>query len=133
MKPNPIAFTAGLVLAVVLGLAERYLLWPQLLAPGRLDLNSPTMRLVYTLVGAIPALAGGYLAARLATTRPLLVGTLVGTALLVPMLLALPRVLEAYRQVPQSPIPLVLAIVLRPLAAAGGAYLTGRLAPARGT
>ena len=67
MKPNPIAFTAGLVLAVVLGLAERYLLWPQLLVPGPLDLNNPTIRLVYTLVGAIPALAGGYLAARLAT------------------------------------------------------------------
>jgi len=121
------AVLIGAGVAALLGMAAGFLLWPRLIAAGVLDLQQFNQRVLYILVGALPALLGGYIAGRLAPDRPVAHGMAVGFLLLVPLLVALPAVLRAYHEVPQSPLPILLAWVMRPVAAAAGAYLTGRV------
>jgi len=121
------AVLAGAGVAALLGLAAGFLLWPKLIASGVLNLEQFNHRVFYTLAGALPALLGGYIAGRMAPDRPVAHGMAVGILLLIPLLVALPAVLRAYHQVPQSPLPILLAWVMRPVAGAAGAYLTGRV------
>ncbi|HEU5153636.1 MAG TPA: hypothetical protein VFU03_02780 [Gemmatimonadales bacterium] len=121
------AVLAGAGAAALLGMAAGFLLWPRLIAAGVLDLEQFNHRMLYILAGALPALLGGYIAGRMAPDRPVAHGIAVGVLLLIPMLVALPAVLKAYHEVPQSPLPMVLAWVMRPVAGAAGAYLTGRV------
>ena len=121
------AVLAGAAVAALLGMAAGFLLWPRLIAAGVLDLQQFNHRVLYILAGALPALLGGYIAGRLAPDRPVGHGIAVGVVLLIPLLVALPAVIRAYHQVPQSPLPILLAWVMRPVAGAAGAYLTGRV------
>ena len=121
------AVLAGAGVAALLGLAAGFLLWPKLIASGVLNLEQFNHRVFYILAGALPALLGGYIAGRMAPERPVAHGMAVGILLLIPLLVALPAVLRAYHQVPQSPLPILLAWVMRPVAAAAGACLTGRV------
>jgi|SRR5262245_34460216 len=125
------AVLAGAVVAALLGLAAGFLLWPRLIAAGVLDLQQFNHRLLYILAGALPALLGGYIAGRMAPDHPVGHGVAVGIVLLIPLLVALPAVIRAYHEVPQSPLPIVLAWVMRPVAGAAGAYLTGRVETAQ--
>jgi hypothetical protein len=121
------AVLAGAGVAALLGLAAGFLLWPKLIASGVLNLEQFNHRVFYILAGALPALLGGYIAGRMAPDRPVAHGMAVGILLLIPLLVALPAVLRAYHQVPQSPLPILLAWVMRPVAGAAGAYLTRRV------
>jgi hypothetical protein len=120
------AVLAGVGVAALLGLAAGFLLWPRLIAAGVLDLQQFNHRVLYILAGALPAMLGGYIAGRMAPDRPVAHGIAVGLLLLIPLLVGLPAVIRAYREVPQSPLPILLAWVMRPAAGAAGAYLTGR-------
>jgi hypothetical protein len=131
MGRSLVALIAGVTLGALLNAAERFLLWPRLLAPGGLDLNNPNVRLLFFMAGAIPPFAAGLLTARVAPDRRMVLGTLAGACLLAPMLIELPRVLEAYAKTPQSTIPLYAAMALRPLAGAAGASLSLRLTRSR--
>jgi len=121
------AVLAGAGVAALFGMAAGFLLWPKLIASGVLDLQQFNHRVLYILAGAIPALLGGYIAGRMAPDRPVAHGIAVGVVLLIPLLVALPAVIKAYHEVPQSPLPMILAWVMRPVAGAAGAYLTGRV------
>ena len=121
------AVLIGAGVAALLGMAAGFLLWPRLIAAGMLDLQQFTQRMLYILAGALPALLGGYIAGRMAPDRPVAHGIAVGVLFLIPLLVALPAVIRAYHSVPQSPLPILLAWVMRPVAGAAGAYLTGRV------
>lgn len=121
------AVAAGFVLAMALTLAERWALWPLLFGLGRFDLSHPLVRMVFTFVGALPVVAGGYLAARMAATNPLRQGITVGALLILPMLFSLAVVLRAHHDAPQSSVPWMIALALRPIGGALGAVLTGRV------
>lgn len=123
------AVLAGAGVAAVLGFVAGLLIWPRLISSGMLDLEQFNSRLLYTLIGALPTMLGGYIAGRMAPNRPLAHGVAVGLVLWIPLLVSLPVVLRAYRAVPQSPLPWVLAWALRPIAGAAGAVLTGRVTP----
>lgn len=120
------AVVAGAAVAALLGIAAGFLLWPRLIASGVVNLEQFNHRVLYILAGALPALLGGYIAGRMAPDRPVAHGIAVGLLLLIPLLVALPAMLRAYHSAPQSPLPILLAWVMRPVAGAAGAYLTGR-------
>jgi hypothetical protein len=123
------AVLGGAALAWALAKLAQWLLWPRVISPGLLDLDQLLGRIVFILVGAIPVVVGGYLAARLAPRQPLRHGLAVGVLLLLTILFDLPRILRAYDEVPQPMWPLLLSMALRPLAGMAGAYLTGRVEP----
>lgn len=129
MNRSVTAVLSGLVVALVLGFILSRFVWPLVFSPGRLDLENFGFRVVFVLVGAIPAVLGGFIAARLADHSFLAHGVVTGCLTLVPMLLTIPQILEAYQDVPQSMLPLVMAVVMKPVGGAIGAYLTGRVAP----
>ena len=126
------AVLAGAGVAALLGLVASFAVWPPLISSGVLDLQRFPGRIFYTLAAALPTLLGGYIAGRLAPSKPVGHGVAVGVVLWIPLLVALPAVLRAYHAVPQSPLPWILAWALRPIAGAAGAYLTGRAVPAAG-
>jgi hypothetical protein len=128
-KRSVVAVAAGAALAWILGRLLQWLVWPRVLGAGLLDLDQLLGRLLFILVGAIPVVIGGYVAARLAPRQPLRHGLAVGVLLLLGVLVDLPRILRAYEAVPQPMWPLLLSMALRPLAGMGGAYLTGRVLP----
>ena len=76
------------------------------------------------LVGAIPAVVCGIVTGRMTPRSPTRDGALAGLILLAPMLLSIVTVVRAYASVPQSPLPLILTILLRP----AGAWVGGALA-----
>jgi hypothetical protein len=126
MRRSVVAVGAGAALAWILASLARWLLWPRLIGGGLLDLDQPVARIGFMLVGTLPVVAGGFVAGRLAPRDPLRHGLAAGVLLLIPFLFDLPRILSAYREVPQPMWPLVATLLLRPLGGMAGAYLTVR-------
>jgi len=127
MRRSVVAVGAGVALAWTLAKLEGWLLWPRVFGAELLDLDQLLGRLIFMLVGAIPVVLGGYVAARLAPREPLRHGLAVGVLLLLPLMLDVPRVLRAYHELPQPMGPFLVTIALRPLGGMLGAYLTGRV------
>jgi len=107
----------------VLAELERWALWPFLIGHAVLNLEQPAHRLAFVLVGAIPAVVCGIVTGRMTPRSPTRDATLAGLILLAPMLVSITTVIRAYAAVPQSPLPLILTILLKP----AGAWIGGAL------
>ena len=129
MNPSLRAVLVAVLGAAVLMLLNRWVIWPLLFHPGYRSLQQPGGRFILLVLGAVPAVVGGFLAARLAPEKPYEHALAVGVLLTLPVLWTVPMMLRFYRQVPQSPVPFVVAVALRPLGAAAGAWLNSRLRP----
>jgi hypothetical protein len=127
IPPRVLAIGAGAVVGLVLAELERWVLWPPLIGHGVLNLEQPAHRLAFILIGAIPAVVCGIVTGRMTPRSPTRDAAIAGTILLAPVLLSLPVMLRAYATVAQSPLPLILTVLLRP----GGAWIGGVLAARR--
>ena len=126
LNPGVLAVGAGLLAGAVLTLLVHWLLAPLLMRSGIMDIQTGLGRAMFLAVGAVPAVLGGYIAARMAPDKALTHALIVGGLLCVPALTSLPAVLQIIRETPQSPVPIILGIVLQPVGAVIGAVLTGR-------
>jgi hypothetical protein len=126
LNPGVLAVGAGVLAAAVLTLLVRWLMTPLFMRSGVMDIQTGLGRAMFLAAGAVPAVVGGYIAARLAPDKALTHAVIAGGLLCIPALTSLPAVLHIIRETPQSPVPIILGIVLKPVGAVVGAVLTGR-------